>query len=117
MQKQLQLLIDLLPEVTVIGKTDKIVTDVTADSRTVQKGSLFIALKGERFDAHDFVADVVERGCPLAVVNRLVQDVPEDRQLVVDDTLKAYGKIGFYNRSRYNRQQVRDRFSLRIVLS
>ena len=77
------------------------IDNVSTDSRRISPTTLFIALKGERFDAHDFVADVIERGCPLAVVNRLVQDVPEDRQLVVDDTLKAYGKIGSYNRSRY----------------
>ena len=46
MQKQLRQLIDLLPEANVIGGADKTITDITADSRVVQPGSLFIALKG-----------------------------------------------------------------------
>ena len=46
MQKQLQQLIDLLPEANVIGGANKTITDITADSRIVQPGSLFIALKG-----------------------------------------------------------------------
>lgn len=77
------------------------IDNVSTDSRNINSTTLFIALKGERFDAHDFVADVIAKGCPLVVVNRLVEGVPAEKQLVVDDTLKAYGKIGAYNRSRY----------------
>jgi len=77
MQKQLQLLIDLLPEVTVIGKTDKIVTDVTADSRTVQKGSLFIALKGVHVDGHKFLTKAAEAGAVAALVEDVPPVVPE----------------------------------------
>lgn len=77
------------------------IDNVATDSRKVTSSSLFIALKGERFDAHDFVADVIKAGCPLVVVERLIKDVPIERQLVVENTLKAYGKIGAYNRSLY----------------
>ena len=72
---------------------------VSTDSRQTDGETLFIALKGERFDAHDFVKDVIAGGCPLAVVERLIEGVAPERQLLVDDTLKAYGKIGAYNRS------------------
>lgn len=72
---------------------------ISTDSRDVDEKSLFIALKGENFDAHDFVKDVYDKGCRLMVVNRLVEGIPPQNQLVVDDTLKAYGKIGAYNRS------------------
>ena len=72
---------------------------ISTDSRNVDEHSLFIALKGEKFDAHDFVKSVYEKGCPLAVVNRLIEGVPPQNQLVVGDTLEAYGKIGAYNRS------------------
>ncbi len=43
-------------------------TRVVTDSRAVQPGDLFVALKGERFDAHDFVADVLARGALAALV-------------------------------------------------
>ena len=75
------------------------ICNISTDSRKVDDKTLFIALKGERFDAHDFVKDVVAAGCPLAVVDHLISGVAADRQLVVADTLKAYGKIGAYNRS------------------
>lgn len=75
------------------------IDNISTDSRKVNENSLFIALKGERFDAHDFVKDVIANGCPLAVVEHLLEDVPQDRQLVVPNTLQAYGKIGAYNRS------------------
>ena len=75
------------------------IDNISTDSRKITPNSLFIALKGERFDAHDFVKDVIANGCPLAVVERLVDGVPTERQLLVKDTLQAYGKIGAYNRS------------------
>ena len=43
-------------------------TRVVTDSRAIRAGDLFVALKGERFDAHDFVADVLARGAAGAVV-------------------------------------------------
>ena len=70
------------------------IDNISTDSRKITQSSLFIALKGERFDAHDFVKDVIAKGCPLAVVDHLIKGVPTERQLVVDDTLQAYGKIG-----------------------
>ena len=79
--------------------SDGFVEKISTDSRDIDAGTLFIALKGENFDAHDFVKDVYQKGCRLMVVNRLVEGVPTQNQLVVDDTLKAYGKIGAYNRS------------------
>ena len=72
---------------------------VTTDSRTVAKGDLFIALKGEKFDGHAFVKDVLASGAAAVVVSRQIEGVPPERQLVVSDTLKAYGQIGSYNRS------------------
>lgn len=80
---------------------DADIDEVVTDSRKAHKNSVFIAVKGEKFDGHDFVKGVIEKGCPLAVVNRLLPDVPAVRQIVVADTLEAYGRIGSYNRSRF----------------
>jgi len=75
------------------------INTVSTDSRKITPDTLFIALKGERFDGHDFVKEVIDNGCPLVVVERLIAGVAPEKQLLVDDTLKAYGKIGAYNRS------------------
>ena len=64
-----------------------------------KEGDLFIAIKGEKNDGHLFVADVLAKGANLVVVDHLIEDVPENRQIVVSDTIKAYGQIGAYNRS------------------
>jgi len=45
-------------------------TGYSIDSRTVQAGELFFAIRGERFDGHDFVAAAFERGAIAAVVAR-----------------------------------------------
>ena len=83
------------------AQADIVINNISTDSRQVDEHSLFIALRGEHFDAHDFVADVAAKGCPLAVVDHLLQNVPAEKQLVVKDTLEAYGKIGAYNRSQF----------------
>lgn len=75
------------------------IDNISTDSRKITPTSLFIALKGERFDAHDFVKDVIKKGCPLVVVNHKIDGVDDSLQLVVSDTLQAFGKIGAYNRS------------------
>lgn len=75
------------------------ITEVVTDSRIAKKGDLFIAVKGEKFDAHDFVPQVIAQGVELVVVERLIDGVPENRQIVVPSTIAAFGQIGAYNRS------------------
>ena len=70
---------------------DPVVTGVTKDSRTAGKGDLFIALKGERFDAHDFVKQVADAGAAAAMVERQVDaDIP---QVIVKDVRLALGDL------------------------
>ncbi|RDK09105.1 UDP-N-acetylmuramoyl-tripeptide--D-alanyl-D-alanine ligase [Cupriavidus lacunae] len=65
---------------------------VHTDSRSVGPGDLFVALKGERFDAHDFIADVVARGAAAVLVSREVDaGVPA---IVAPDTRVALGELG-----------------------
>src|SRR5260370_31149504 len=53
------------------------------DSRTVTAGELFFAVRGERFDGHDFVAGAVERGAVAAVVSRARVSTLPDTALAV----------------------------------
>ena len=67
------------------------VDGVSTDTRTLAPGALFVALKGERYDAHDFVSTAHERGATAALVDHLVDaDMP---QIVVPDTLAALGEL------------------------
>ena len=61
------------------------------DSRTVRKGDLFFAVKGERLDGHDFVTEALEKGAVAAVVRKdeLQRNKRKSNLLAVDDTLTA----------------------------
>jgi len=69
---------------------------VEIDSRRVQKGDLFVAIKGERMDGHLFVADALKQGAVAAVVSQPW----EGNHLLVPDTLKALEDLGKYARKR-----------------
>jgi UDP-N-acetylmuramoyl-tripeptide--D-alanyl-D-alanine ligase len=61
------------------------------DSRTVQRGELFFAVKGERMDGHDFVSQALEKGAAAAVIRKdqFLRYDDKIRLMTVDDTLTA----------------------------
>ena len=61
MEKNLQDLLKLLPEAEVTGAAGKTITDITADSRVVVPGSLFICLKGATVDGINFYSRRMKR--------------------------------------------------------
>lgn len=66
-------------------------SDVCTDTRKVKKGDLFFALKGPKYDAHDYLAEAKAKGVVAAVVSRQVNiDLP---QIVVEDTRFALGEL------------------------
>jgi UDP-N-acetylmuramoyl-tripeptide--D-alanyl-D-alanine ligase len=73
---------------------------VSTDSRNVAAGNLFVALRGDRFDAHDFLDQVAQRNVAALVVEQLPAglNVPA---LVVPDTRKALGEIAHYWRQQF----------------
>ena len=75
---------------------DRTVTEVTSDTRKVSAGCLFIALKGERFDAHDFVGDAISAGCLALLVSKHLPVAVA--QVVVPDTRIALGQIAAWVR-------------------
>ena len=73
------------------------IENISSDSRKIDHACLFIALAGERFDAHDFIADVKDKGAIAALVNHQVAvDCP---QVIVKDTHLAMGQLAAYIRS------------------
>lgn len=77
---------------------------ILTDSRDAEQGDAFLALQGERFDAHDFVAQVAASGCQIAIVSRPL-DI-DICQLVVDDTRLALGRLGAYRRQQNSQLKV-----------
>src|SRR5438067_1225767 len=77
------------------GDPNAIVDTVSTDSRTIRPGQLFVALRGENFDAHRFIEDVAKIGAVGAVVERAWKgNVPKSFTLLrADDTLLAYQQL------------------------
>lgn len=74
--------------------SDTEILNVCSDSRSIPEKTLFVALKGEKFDGHDFAHLALENGASALLVSReLALDIP---QLLVSDTQKAMGEIGAY---------------------
>lgn len=78
------------------------VRGVNTDSRQIQAGELFIALKGERFDGHCFVETAAQSGAAAAVVMETVAAPPGLTVIQVADTLAALGAIARAHRRRFN---------------
>ena len=74
---------------------------VTTDSRKVTAGDLFVALVGERFDGHAYVAEAVNRGAVAAITSRVVETPMPLPQVVVADTKLALGKLAGHWRARF----------------
>lgn len=89
MEKSLEQLLELLPKAEVLGKVDFKITDITADSRTVQQGSLFICLKGATVDGHRFLPMAVAKGAVAAIVEDLPEQKPEGVTLIKVESTRA----------------------------
>ncbi len=63
------------------------ISRISTDSRDIDENTLFVALVGERFDAHDFVGEVLEKGGKAVVCSKYLGD--DERIIYVEDTGKA----------------------------
>jgi len=87
----------------------KSISKVSIDSRKIKNGSLFIAIKGEKFDGHNFVRDVIKNGASAVVIERKKYsqfrdlDVPV---ILVDNSTEALGGLAKVWRSKLNAKVV-----------
>ncbi|MEE1503321.1 MAG: UDP-N-acetylmuramoyl-tripeptide--D-alanyl-D-alanine ligase [Acutalibacteraceae bacterium] len=79
---------------------DGFVEKISTDSREIDGTTLFIALKGERFDANDFVPDVLNKGAKAVVCSKY--DGNDERVILVEDTGKALLDIAAGYRQNFN---------------
>jgi len=78
---------------------DVLMTGVSKDTRDIQPGDLYVALKGERFDGHQFIAEANQSGAVAALVSNVVSlDVP---QVQVADTRIALGQLAAHWRQKF----------------
>lgn len=84
--------------------SDWMASGVSIDSRTLNKGDLFVALHGPNFDGHDFVSDALSGGAAAAVVDRELKT--DGNLLKVGDTMVALEALGRASRQRSEAQVV-----------
>jgi len=81
------------------------VSGFSIDSRSIQPGEIFIAIKGDRFDGHQFVPEMARRNQQICVVSRQWLEARTSRRgynlLVVDDTLAALQEISHNHRMKF----------------
>jgi len=79
--------------------SDSAFSRVSIDSRDIQPRDLFVAIKGPNFDGHRFVNEVATKGAVAAVVSEPIEcEIPV---LLVNDTREALGRLGKFNRDRF----------------
>jgi len=99
-------LVDIL-DATPVNLSDKaasaLLGGIMTDTRSLKPGHLFLALRGEKFDGHDFARVAVEQGAIAAITDRRtgtqLNGVP---QLQVEDTLQAYQQIARWWRDQFD---------------
>ena len=98
--KILSELLQTIKPVSIIGSTDKEITGVNIDSRRIEAGHLFVAMKGTQVDGHRFIPKAIESGAAAI----LCEDMPEEKDgnvtyIQVESTEDAVGKVAtlFYN--------------------
>lgn len=95
-----------LPDAEIYNLKFRRAKSVSTDSRSIGKGEIFFALKGDNFDGHDFVFEAIRKGAVLAVVSRkwLNENKKAKDKLplvVVDDTIDALGKLALIYRKKF----------------
>ena len=80
--------------------SDVAINAVCIDTRKITKGCLFICIKGERFDAHQFADEALQKGAAAVMIS---EDIEVKGPFVkVEDTSKALLDLGGYYRSKFN---------------
>jgi UDP-N-acetylmuramoyl-tripeptide--D-alanyl-D-alanine ligase len=87
---------------TVSGTPSQTMGGVSIDSRTIAKDDIFVAIKGDSMDGHDFVTAACGKGAGIAIVSRINPDWPKNLPLlcVTDDPLAALERLGRAARAR-----------------
>ncbi len=83
------------------GDLERTVSGITIDSRKLKSGDLFLAIKGERFDGHSFVAEAASSGAAAVIVMEEPASAVPIPVIKVADTVSALGAIARLHRDRF----------------
>lgn len=89
----------------ITGDRQGFVYGICTDSRNVTPGTLFLALKGDNFDGHDFVVETLKKGASAAIVSKTINNLSEVQDqaiIMVEDTLTALQKLASKYREKFN---------------
>ena len=78
------------------------ISGVSIDSRTIKKGEIFFALKGEKFDGHDFLQEAIEKGAKAVVVSKKKKFATKVTTINVAHTLTALQELAKFYRQKFN---------------
>lgn len=79
--------------------TDGEITEISTDTRTIPKGCLFVAIKGENFDGHDYILTAFKKGAKAVITEKNIEGY---NCIVVNNTRKALLDIARYYRKRFD---------------
>ncbi|HDH63395.1 MAG TPA: UDP-N-acetylmuramoyl-L-alanyl-D-glutamate--2,6-diaminopimelate ligase, partial [Firmicutes bacterium] len=81
------------------GRLDREVNSLVIDSREAGEGSVFFAIKGRRFNGHDFILDAYKKGCRVFIVEREISGLKDSTLIITDNSRMAFSiaSSNFYN--------------------
>jgi UDP-N-acetylmuramoyl-L-alanyl-D-glutamate--2,6-diaminopimelate ligase len=91
--KKLKQLLAGIQTIQVIGSMDVEITGVRSDSRKIKKGGLFVAVRGETSDGHQFIGEAVGQGAAVVVCEKILGTFPAVTQIQVKDSREALARI------------------------
>lgn len=75
------------------------IKDIKTDTRKIKKGDIFIALRGEKYDGHNYIDEALKKGTIACIVDECIKN---HKCIKVEDTYKSLYDIGNYIRNKYN---------------
>ncbi|NOY05450.1 MAG: UDP-N-acetylmuramoyl-tripeptide--D-alanyl-D-alanine ligase [Chlorobi bacterium] len=98
---------EYLFELNLSGNRRQLLNFVSTDTRTLKPGAVFIALRGEKYDAHEFVQDALKKGARAIVVEEAWYEAHKKQAkkyplLVVKDTFEYFTSFAYFYRKRFD---------------
>lgn len=79
-----------------------VITGISIDSRAVKKGNAFVAIKGQRFNGHDFLREAIRKGAVAVIISEKTVGLKNAAVIYVKDTTRALGQIAAWHRRQFD---------------